>query len=224
MSDSQVPAKTTSTWTTAQAYVLAVICFALGVPTGYLFHGGQSPAAAQPSVAVTEASQAPVGGGTQVTSEQVKHMADKQAEPVLAQLKSKPNDPVLLAQAGNIYYDAQQYPEAVKFYESALKTDAKNPNIRTDLGTAYFYMGDPDRAIAELNTSLQYDPKHAQTLLNLGLIKWQAHMDVNGAVTAWQHLLDTNPNFEQAEQVKKMIAQAKRHSGMKPGTKTDKPM
>jgi cytochrome c-type biogenesis protein CcmH/NrfG len=92
------------------------------------------------------------------------------------------------------------------------------------MATAYYYLGDADRAIAELNTSLHYRPNHAQTLLNLGLIKWQAKMDIEGAVAAWQRLLDTNPNYEQAPQVKQMIAQARQHSNMKPGTKAKKPI
>lgn len=216
----------TSGWKTSHVYILAVICFLLGLPAGYLFHGG-SPRAATPAQA-TPAAEAPQGHGgmnaANVTPEQLRHMADKAAEPILAELKSKPNDAALLAKAGDVYYDAQQFDEAVKYYESALKLDPKSPNVRSDMATAYYYMGNADRAIAELNTSLQYRPNHPQTLLNLGLIKWQAKMDIEGAVAAWQKLLDTNPNFEQAAQVREMIAQARQHSGIKPGTKAKKPI
>jgi len=200
---------------------LAVICFALGLPTGYFFHGGSAPVAAQPPAATAEAPSAAAG---QVTPEQLRHMADKTAEPVLAELSSKPNDPALLAKAGNIYYDAQQFDQAVKYYADSLKADPKNANVRTDMATAYYYLGDADRALRELNESLKSEPNHAQTLLNLGLIKWQSKMDVEGAVQAWQKLLDTNPSFEQADQVKQMIAQAKQHAGIKPGTKSQKPI
>lgn len=216
----------TSGWKTSHVYILAVICFLLGLPAGYLFHGG-SPRAATPAQA-TPAAETPQGHGgmnaANVTPEQLRHMADKAAEPILAELKSKPNDAALLAKAGDVYYDAQQFDEAVKYYESALKLDPKSPNVRSDMATAYYYMGNADRAIAELNTSLQYRPNHPQTLLNLGLIKWQAKMDIEGAVAAWQKLLDTNPNFEQAAQVREMIAQARQHSGIKPGTKAKKPI
>jgi len=215
-----------SGWKTSHVYVIAVLCFVLGLPVGYLFHGGSAPpAAAAHSAQPPEAAQAPAGmSGANVTPEQLRHMADKAAEPILAELKSKPNDPALLAKAGDVYYDAQQYDQAVKYYESSLKIEPKEPNVRSDMATAYYYMGEADRAIAELNTALQYRPDHPQTLLNLGLIKWQAHMDIDGAVAAWQRLLDTNPKFEQAAQVKQMIAQARQHAGMKPGTKAKKPI
>ncbi len=225
MSDVQVsPTKSTSHWTTTQVYVLAVICFLLGFPAGYLFHSAPS-AAAPAAVSASASTQAPDGmNAGQVTPEQLRHMADKTAEPILADLKSKPNDPELLAKAGNVYYDAQQYDQAVRYYGDALKGDPKNSNVRTDMATAFYYLGDADRAITELNTSLQYNPNHAQTLLNLGLIKWQAKMDINGAVAAWQKLIDTNPNFEGAEKVKQMIAQAKQHANIKAGAKAKKPI
>ncbi len=216
-----------SGWKTSHVYIIAVLCFALGLPTGYLLHGG-SPLGAPASAPVASPAQAasPHGGmnSANVTPEQMRQMADKAAQPVLAELKSKPNDPVLLAKAGDVYYDAQQFSEAVKYYESSLKSDPRNPNVRSDMATAYYYLGDADRAIAELTASLQYRPNHPQTLLNLGLIKWQAKMDIEGAVASWQKLLDTNPNFEQADQVKKMIAQARQHSNIKPGTKAKKPI
>ncbi len=223
----QTSPPTASGWKTSHVYILAVICFGLGLPTGSLLHGG-TPLAAPASASVASASQpaephAGMNPGN-VSPEQLRHMADKTAEPILAELKSKPNDPALLAKAGDVYYDAQQFSEAVKYYESSLKADPKDPNVRSDMATAYYYLGDADRAIAELNTSLQYRPNHPQTLLNIGLIKWQAKMDVQGAIAAWQKLLDTNPNFEKADEVKKMIAQARQHANIKPGTKAKKPI
>ncbi len=213
-------------WKTSHVYILAIMCFLLGLPAGYLLHGGNPRSAT--TAQAPQPAEAPQGhagmNGTSVTPEQLRHMADKSAEPVLAELKSKPNDPALLAKAGDIYYDAQQFPEAIKYYEASLKADPKNPNVRSDMATAYFSLGDADRAIAELNTSLQYRPNHPQTLLNLGLIKWRAKMDIDGAIAAWQKLLDTNPNFEQAAEVKQMIAEARKHSSIKPGTKAKKPI
>ena len=210
-----------SGWTTTQVYVLAVLCFLLGLPTGYLFHG-RPAVETKPDVS---AAQPPAGiVGSQPTPEQMRRMADKTAEPLLAQRKTNPTDPALLAKVGNVYYDTQQYNEAIRYYSEALKFDLKNPNVRTDMATAYFYLGDTDRALAEINSSLQYDPKHPQSLLNLGMIKWQGKMDVDGAVAAWQKLLDTNPKFEQAEQVRQMIAQAKKHATIKSGSTSQKPI
>jgi cytochrome c-type biogenesis protein CcmH/NrfG len=166
----------------------------------------------------------PTGQGQgRVTPEQLKHMADKQAEPLLARLQSSPNDPALLAQVGNVYYDTRIYSEAIKFYDQSLKADPKNPDVRTDLGTSYYYLGDADRALQEFHTVLKYDPKHAQTMFNMGMVQWQGKGDAKAAVASWEQLLKAVPDYPDRAKVQQLIEKAKAHSDMAPGTKTDKP-
>jgi cytochrome c-type biogenesis protein CcmH/NrfG len=161
------------------------------------------------------ASQAP-------TPEQMKHMADVQAQPLLDQLKSSPNDPNLLYRVGSVYYDAQQFPEAIRYYEQAAKGNPKGLELRTDLATAYYYAGDADRSLNEFDEVLKIDSKFANALFNQGMIRWQAKMDIKGAVESWKKLIATNPNYENRAQVENLIAKAEQHASMKPGTKTDK--
>jgi tetratricopeptide (TPR) repeat protein len=212
---------TSNEWTSVQAYTLAVICLLIGVAGGWLFRGSKSPAVG-PLVGSASAS-APASMGAQPTPEQMKKMADTQAAPMLEKLKSDPNNADLLASIGNIYYDTQQYPAAIDYYQRALKVQPADAGVRTDMATAYWYMGDADTAITEFNKALSYEPNKSNTLFNLGLVKWQGKMDVNGAVAAWEKLLQTNPNYEGKDQVQQLMAQAKKHSGVKPGT-TAKPL
>ncbi len=208
-----------------QAYALAIICLAAGLAIGYLVRGGAAAPAAQP--AAQQAASAPPGMGAMPagmpTPDQLRHMADKQAEPILAQLKERPNDPDLLYKLGNLYYDAQQFPEAVKYYQASLKINPKSPDVRTDLATAYHFMGESDKAISEYDEVLKLDPKHANALFNEGMVKWQDKMDAKGAIASWKHLLERNPDYPKKEQVEKLIAQAERHANFKPDAKTDKP-
>jgi len=216
-------------WTSTQAYIMAVLCLLVGCAVGYLLRGsvGGSSATA-PAAAVTEQQQGmpPAGMGQQQqtpTPEQLKAMADKQAEPLLEQLKSKPNDAALLAQIGNLYYDAQVFPVAIDYYQKVLAIDPKNAPVRTDMATAMFYTSDFDHAIAEFDHVLKDDPKNGNALFNRGIAKWQGKMDVKGAMADWQLLLKEDPNYEQADKVKMYIAQAQKHANLKPGEKTDKP-
>ncbi len=208
-------------WTSTQAYVMAVVCLLIGIAVGYFVRGSASPAAA-PAVQAGAASSVPAGAG-QVTPQQLKQMADKQAEPLLQQLQSSPNDPALLANIGNIYYDTQQYRDAIGYYDRSLKINAKNPDVRTDMGTAYYYLGDADSAIREFEIALRYDPNHAQTMFNMGMVKWQGKGDAKGALESWEKLLQVQPNYPDRAKVEQLIAQAKQHTNIKPGTKTDKP-
>jgi hypothetical protein len=54
-------------------------------------------------------------------------------------------------------------------------------------------------------------------------VKWQAKMDVKGALADWQQLLQQDPNFPQADRVRMFIEQVKKHMNVKPGETTDKP-
>lgn len=215
---------TSSGWTPTQAYVMAVICLVIGIAIGYLVRGSGSTTTAETAVPAAAAPAMPgAAGAGQVTPAQLKQMADTQAAPLLQRLQSNPNDPALLADIGNLYYDAQQYQDAINYYQRALKIQPANTNVRTDLGTAMWYLGDADHAIEQFKIALKDEPNKPNTLLNLGVVQWQGKMDVPAAVATWEKLLSTNPNFEKRAQVEKLIAEAKQHANIKPGTKTDQP-
>jgi len=197
-------------WTGSQAYLLAAFCLLLGVALGYLFRGSASPAA---TAALTDQQgseprqQAPAPAGSDVQA-----ALAQTAAPLLDAVNKNPNDYDSLVKLGNIFYDGQQYPSAIQYYERALVIHPDNPDVRTDMGTAYWYTGNADKAIAAMQTSLQYRPGHPQTLFNLGWVRWQGKADPKGAISAWEQLLKTNPDYPQRQQVEQYIAKAKEHA------------
>jgi cytochrome c-type biogenesis protein CcmH/NrfG len=207
-------------WTSVQAYVLAVICLLVGIAGGWFIRGSQSPTAAATETGNASApAMGSANAGAQTpTPADMQKMADTQAGPLIEKLKADPNNAGLLENTGNIYYDAQQYPTAIDYYQRALKVEPTNTGVRTDMATAYWYTGNADTAIAEFQKSLSYEPNKANTLFNLGIVEWQGKMDIDKAVATWQKLLDTNPNYEAKDKVLELMAQAKKHSGVKPGT------
>jgi tetratricopeptide (TPR) repeat protein len=146
----------------------------------------------------------------------MKRTADTQAEPLLTQLKADPGNSALLAQIGNVYYDAQQFQTAIEYYEQVLKVKPHDSSVRTDTATAYWYLGNADTAIAEFNRALASEPNKPNALFNLGVVEWQGKMNVDAALAAWQKLLDTNPNYENKAKLLELMAQVKKHSGLKP--------
>lgn len=213
-------------WTSVQAYTLAVVCLLVGIAGGWFIRGSQAPA----TVAQVGPSGAASGGmganaspemqaqGQAPTPEQMQHMADTQAAPLLEKLKSDPNNAELLSSIGNVYYDAQVFPTAIGYYQHVLKVQPSNTGVRTDMATAYWYTGDADTALAEFKKSLSYEPTKPNTLFNLGIVEWQGKMNIDAATAAWQKLLDTNPNYEARDKVLELMAQVKKHAGVKPGT------
>jgi len=216
----RVASSSNEQWTSVQAYVLAVICLLVGIAGGWFIRGSQSPAAPEPETATTSAPAPAMGNpATQApTPAQLQKMADTQAAPLIEKLKADPTNAALLASVGNVYYDTQQYPTAIDYYQRALKVEPANAGVRTDMATAYWYTGDADTAIAQFQKSLSYEPNKANALFNLGIVEWQGKMDIDKATAAWQKLLDTNPNYENKDKVLELMAQAKKHSGVKPGT------
>src|SRR5579884_881273 len=79
--------RTNSNWTSKQAYTLAVICLLLGGAFGYLLRGSSSSESTPAADAAAPAGM-PSAAGQQPTPEQMAQMARKQAEPLVAQLKT----------------------------------------------------------------------------------------------------------------------------------------
>lgn len=207
-------------WTSLQAYTLSVVCLLIGIAGGWLLRGSQSPAAVSDNTPATAPTGMGMGMGasSQPTPEQLKAMGDAQAKPLLEKLQSDPQNADLLSSIGNIYYDTQQYPIAISYYQQVLKLHPENTGVRTDMATAYWYNGDTDTAISEFKKSLSYEPNKPNTLFNLGIVEWQGKMDIKSAVATWKKLLETNPDYQDKDKVLGLIAQAEKHSGIKPGT------
>lgn len=216
------PEKSRALWKPMQAYVLAGVCLIVGLPVGYLLRGSspETTATAATEAAMTQpAAPASTNGAVPSgmphgvpTMEDMKRMADKKAEPLLARLKIEPNNSDLLNQIGTLYKAAHQFQDATGYYQKAIDADPKNVAARTDLASCLYYEGDADGAIKQLQQSLTYDPRDANTLFNLGMIRLQAKNDPNGAVTAWQQLLKLNPKLaeEKKTAVRKLIARAQK--------------
>ena len=211
--ESKQSGTTTTNWTATQTYAMAAVCLLIGVLVGYLVRGSAKPAA-QASPASAEMQQAtaapPSAAGQQKmpTMDDMKRMADKQAEPLVAKLKTDPKNVELLNKIALTYKATHQFKDAISYFQKALDVDPKNVAIRTDMASCMYYTGDVDGALAELDKSLTYDPKHPGTLMNIGIIKWQGKNDVPGAVASWEKLLKLNPNFPQKAVIEHMIAQA----------------
>ena len=181
------------TW---MVYVIATLL--VGGLAGYMLASTTGPApATRPvtSVATTPAAGAVVDDGALRAYENILTRDPKNVEAAVG--------------AGNLLYDAKRYLEAIPYYQQALAIRSADVNVSTDLGTALWYSGRADEALAQYAKSLAIDPAHAQTLFNIGIVKSDGKKDYRGAVEAWQLLLDKNPGYPNALNVRNLIAQAK---------------
>ena len=110
---------------------------------------------------------------------------------------------------GNVYFDGSQWADAITYYSRALEVTPNNPDVRTDRGIAYYYSGDADLALKEFDRALKDDPKHVQTLFNVGVVKLNGKNDPKGAIAAWESLLKIDPEYKDRARVESMMAAAR---------------
>ncbi len=106
---------------------------------------------------------------------------------------------------GNLYFDAERYDDAIKWYSEAMKISPNDVNVSTDLGVCYYYANQADKALAQFAQSLKIDPKHAKTLLNVGIVKAFGKQDLDGAAQAWQQVMAVAPDTPEAMAAKRAL-------------------
>ena len=106
---------------------------------------------------------------------------------------------------GNLYFDAERFEDAARWYEQALAIEPRNVSASTDLGISYYYMNQPDRALQQFDRSLAIDPRHTKTLLNLGIVRAFGKDDLEGAAQAWQRVVEYAPDSPEGKRAKQAL-------------------
>jgi cytochrome c-type biogenesis protein CcmH/NrfG len=127
-------------------------------------------------------------------------------------VKSDPKNVAALTELGNMQADQQNFDEAVKWYKQAVAVDPKNIEMRNYLGEALFQGNHIDESLAEFKQTLSISPTHPEALFDYGYVLLQGKNDPKGAIESWEKLVQTNPNFDQLDRVKQLIATVKERS------------
>lgn len=135
-------------------------------------------------------------------------------DPMIAAMKAEveqaPNNLEKTVRLANFLYDNKRYPDAIEWYQKALKLDPKNPNIETDMGTAYYYTGDNDSALKHFANSLRHDPRHAQTIHNKFIVLLEGKKDIAGARAALKELESIEPQNASLPSLRDMLQRAEK--------------
>jgi cytochrome c-type biogenesis protein CcmH/NrfG len=94
---------------------------------------------------------------------------------------------------GNSYFDSNQYEKSIVAYRKALEIKPDNANVWTDMGVMYRRNGNPHQAIDSFDKAIEADPKHEVSRMNKGIVLLHDLQDVEGAIKAWEGLLEINP-------------------------------
>jgi cytochrome c-type biogenesis protein CcmH/NrfG len=181
-----------------EAILFGVAGVFFGVLVGWII-GAQQSTGGAPAAPPSAPAQSSAGSAPQSPPP----FDESRAAQLNATADRSPTDAETRVLLGNLYFDAERYDDAVRWYEAALQIDPKNVNASTDLGIAYYYSNQPDRALAQFDRSLALDPKHSKTLLNVGIVRAFGKQDLAGAEKAWERVLEVAPDSPEAAIAKK---------------------
>jgi cytochrome c-type biogenesis protein CcmH/NrfG len=187
-----------------ESIVLAVAGVFFGVLVGWVIGSQQAGSSRLPAPAAVAqpVAQSPTAAPAGQTARQLN---EAQVQSLEAAAHQNPGDVGSRVQLGNVYFDAERFQDAARWYEEALKLAPKDVNVSTDLGVAYYSMSQADRALAQFEYSLKVDPKHAKTLLNQGIVRAFGKQDLQGAAASWQKVIEVAPNSEEAATAKRAL-------------------
>lgn len=108
---------------------------------------------------------------------------------------------------GNWYYDHERWAEAISHYKNAIAGGLDTANVRTDMGNALRFSGEPRAALEQYQIAQRQDPQHEQSLFNQGgLWAFSLHDKARG-VAAWKAYLKKFPQGQSAADARKLMKQ-----------------
>ncbi len=158
--------------------------------------------AGPPRPAVAASAQAQPAPAQQPAA---KSVDENRVSSLRAAADQNPKDAAPRVELGNLYFDAERFEDAIRWYREALNIDPRNADVSTDLGIAYHYTNQPDLALKQFDYSLGINPRHLKTLLNLGVVRAYGKQDLDGAVAAWQKLVELAPESQEGQTAKKIL-------------------
>ena len=172
----------------AQSVVMLLVGGLVGFGVGYFAGGGGRPTTAAPA-------------GAAVAGDRVAELTRS--------LERDPENPGILEDLGNAYYDQEDWDHAVEAYEKARRKAPTNPNLLSDLGAAHRNRGEFDLAVAFFQKARQADPDHWQSLLNWLLVEAYDRRDARAAQPLYDELKRRYPEIPQIEKIQEQISSAR---------------
>lgn len=182
------------------AYVIAGICF--GIILGWVI-GTQQARRPGAAVAAPAAATQPATGGT--AQQQAPRLDEGRVQALNTILEGDPKNVNATVQLANVYFDAERWDDAIKWYGRALELDPRNADASTDLGVSYYYTNKPDEALAQFERSLAISPTHTKTLLNKGIVLAFGKQDLKAAATVWQKVVELAPDSPEGQAARRAL-------------------
>jgi len=181
------PVRGRSDWPTL--VIVAVCAATAGVLGTLLWVRGSEP---RPAPAAVASSPAPTGASA--ASGTTGHAPPPEATAGMTPVQAS-------VALGNWYYDHEAWPSAIENYQKAIAQGMDVPDIRTDLGSAYRFNGQPQKALEQYAIAQKQDPKHEASLFNAASVHAFDLHEHDKATALWDEYLTRFPKGKYAARI-----------------------
>ena len=102
-------------------------------------------------------------------------------------------------------YDRQNWAHAIEHYEQAIAQGADTPDVRTDLGNCFRFLGQPKKALEQYELAQKQNPQHENSLFNQISLYGDLLHDRQRAIAIGQDFVARFPQGPQAVAAKQLI-------------------
>ena len=168
---------------------------ALGIVVLFLLLAGSFALGRATAPATNAAASASIAADAPLDEAEVASLLDTIAK--------NPDDAATLKTLGNVYYSANDYANALTYYEKVVALDPKGENGWIAVAAAAYQSGDRPRAFAAWNAALDINPDNIEAHYGLGHYYLdETPSDEAKARAEWEKVIALDPTSPQAEEVK----------------------
>ncbi len=188
------------------AAVVALICLIVGFAGGILY---KKLVSTERKVSKRTVQQ-PVSQTPPPRTNPLKQVLELQKKVV-----DNPEDAAAWAGLGHIYFDTNEFENAIQAYRKHLELKPDNADVWADLGVMYRRMGKPEEAVKAFDKAMTINPGHKQSRFNKGIVYLHDLKDPAGALKAWEDLLKVNPAVKTPDgrSLKELVEQLRKQVG-----------
>ena len=165
--------------------VVALVAVIVGFLGGVVFSAYKSGVGLKGS--------APDPSGQTAQKQDVSNKLTQEVNDLEKDISLHPENIETLIRLGNLYFDTDQPGKAIMAYNKALKLEPNNPDVLTDLGVMYRRKNQPLEAIKAFDKAIKIDLRHEASRFNKGVVLLHDLNDSEGAIRAWEELVEVNP-------------------------------
>lgn len=129
-----------------------------------------------------------------------------------AKLEESPDNPRLMAQIGDTYFDMRQFEDATVYYKKAIEIDPDDIDNYNDLGLANYYLGNTADAIDNVEDGIKRDPSYQRIWLTKGFLMIYGLGNQDEARSSWEKAVSIDPDSQVGKAAKEYLVDLKSKS------------